>query len=158
MEYASEIWLPGKNLPEFETVHLSFMKYALGVKSQTSSVALYGETARFPLFMRQNDKAVKLWFRLKFSESDKPINQVFKELENMQNLGYHTWLTKIYNIFETLYGDISEVADPKLKLIQLRDSRHKKFVETWLSDINNHETNPKLRTYALFKNAFTKEP
>ena len=72
LEYGSEIWYPGKNLPELETVHLCFLKYILGVKRSTSSLITYGESGRFPLFMRQQDRAVKLWFRLKFSRDDKP--------------------------------------------------------------------------------------
>ena len=90
LEYGSEVWYPGKNLSDYETVHLNYLKYALGVKRTTSSLSIYGETGRFPLFMRQQDKAVKLWIRLKHSSADKPINHVFRELENLHNRGYET--------------------------------------------------------------------
>ena len=31
LEYGSEIWFPGKNLPCYEKIHLNFLKYVLGV-------------------------------------------------------------------------------------------------------------------------------
>ena len=103
LEYGSEIWYPGKNLPQYETVHLSFLKYALGVSSKTSSSAVYGDTGRFPLVLRQQDRAIKLWFRLKYSRDNKPINNVFSELERLQNLGHNTWLTKIKDCLGEMY-------------------------------------------------------
>ena len=121
-----------------------------GVRPQTSSLAVYGETARYPLFMRQQDQAVKLWLRLKLSKSNKPINQVFNELENLQSLGYKTWLTKIKDIVGNLYENISIVADPKCEIRKLKDMRYKKFTDAWLADINNRDTNPKLRTYSQY--------
>ena len=35
LEYGAEIWYAGKNLARFESVHLAFLKYGLGVNQQT---------------------------------------------------------------------------------------------------------------------------
>ena len=37
------------NRTPFEKVHLSFLKWALGVHKKTSSVRVWGETVRYPL-------------------------------------------------------------------------------------------------------------
>ena len=42
--YGSEVLFIGKEILDFETVHLSFLKNMLGVKQQTTSVTIYGDT------------------------------------------------------------------------------------------------------------------
>ena len=58
--YGSEVLFIGK---DFEMVHLSFLKNMLGVKQQTTSVAIYGDTGRYPLFVKQQIAALKYWIR-----------------------------------------------------------------------------------------------
>ena len=43
--YGSEVLFIGKEILDFETVHLSFLKNMLGVKQQTTSVTIYGDTS-----------------------------------------------------------------------------------------------------------------
>ena len=44
--------------------HQKFIKSTLGVRKQTSTPAIYGDTGRFPLIIRQHIKAVKYWCRI----------------------------------------------------------------------------------------------
>ena len=46
--YGSEVLFSGKEISHF---HLSFLKNMLGVKQQTTSVTIYGDTGRYPLFL-----------------------------------------------------------------------------------------------------------
>ena len=108
--------------------------------------------------MRQQDKAVKLWFRLKFSTQDKPINHVFQELEHLHNAGHTTWLSKIEHILVDVYHDLPYDINHKRWMSQLKDERYKKFIVSWLNNINDSESHPKLRTYCRFKMEFRKEP
>ena len=158
LEYGSEIWCSGNNMPHYEIVHLRYLKYVLGIKQQTPSLAIYGETGRFPLLMRQQDRAVKLWIRLKFSTDNKPINHVFRELERLQRCGANTWLTKIKNIIGDLYDDIPISHNPKQLTSHLKGIRYKKYADKLLADINDNTANPKLRTYCMFKTEYRKEP
>ena len=157
LEYGSEIWYPGKGLSNYETVHLNFFKYVLGVKSQTSSLAIYGDTGRFPLVMRQQDRAIKLWSRLKYSRDNKPINNVFHELEKLQNLGHKTWLTKIKNSLGEMYCNLLDDENPNRLITRLKETRYKNYMESLITDINDITSNPKLRTYCLFKTDYRKE-
>ena len=45
--YGSEVLFIGKEILDFETVHLSFLKSMLGVKQQTTSATIYGDTGRY---------------------------------------------------------------------------------------------------------------
>ena len=143
LEYGSEVWYPGNNLAHYETVHLKFLKYTLGIKQQTPSLAIYSETGRFPLVMRQQDRAVKLWLRLKLSNETKPINHVFDELERLQGDGCHTWLTNIQNILGDLYYDIPTNYNPKQLISHLKEIRYKNYVDKLLLDIKYNDANPK---------------
>ena len=62
--YGSEVLFIGEEILDFETVHLSFLKNMLGVKQQTTSVTIYGDTGRYPLFLKQQILALKYWIRL----------------------------------------------------------------------------------------------
>ena len=48
LEYTCEIWGSTKETPEIEGFQLQYLKYMLGVKTQTSTVAVNAETGRFP--------------------------------------------------------------------------------------------------------------
>ena len=62
--YGSEVLFIGNEILDFETAHLSFLKNMLGVKQQTTSVTIYGDTGRYPLFLKQQILALKYWIRL----------------------------------------------------------------------------------------------
>ena len=49
--YGSEVLFIGKEISDFEMVHLSFLKNVLGVKQQTTSVTIY--------FLKQQILALK---------------------------------------------------------------------------------------------------
>ena len=50
LDYGCEIWYNGKSRTRLESVHTTYIKRALGVKPQTSNLAIYGETGRFPFW------------------------------------------------------------------------------------------------------------
>ena len=57
--YGSEVLFIGKEISDFETVHLSFLKNILGVKQQTTSVTIYEDTGRYLLFLKQQILVLK---------------------------------------------------------------------------------------------------
>ena len=64
LEYGSDIWYTGDDVNDLEKIHLKFIKSTLGVRKQTPTPAIYGDTGRFPLIIRQHIKAVKYWCRI----------------------------------------------------------------------------------------------
>ena len=50
LNYGCEIWSKIHPVHCIECVHLRYLKYMLGVKDSTCSLAVYGETGRVPIF------------------------------------------------------------------------------------------------------------
>ena len=53
IDYGSEVCYNRKSNYRLESLHLTYLKKALGVKLQTSNLNIYGETGRYPLKVRQ---------------------------------------------------------------------------------------------------------
>ena len=70
LEYGCEIWATGESKTCIEAVQLKFLKMMLGVKRSTATVAVYAETGRFPLFLRQKVRIIKYWIRLERLRND----------------------------------------------------------------------------------------
>ena len=49
------------NVKILKKIHLKFLKLLLGVKKSTSSMAVYGETGRYPLYINRYVRMVKYW-------------------------------------------------------------------------------------------------
>ena len=63
LSYACEIWGYSKS-KAIERIHLKFWKRILQVKSSTSSMAVYGELGRYPLYTSRYMKIIKYWYKL----------------------------------------------------------------------------------------------
>ena len=51
----------GKQIQEIEQIQLKFLKRMLGVRRQTSSLAVYGDTGQFPIIVLQQISVLKYW-------------------------------------------------------------------------------------------------
>ena len=47
LEYGSDIWYTGDDVNDLEKIHLKFIKSTLGVRKQTPTPAIYGDTGQF---------------------------------------------------------------------------------------------------------------
>ena len=57
--YGSEILYNGREQTDFEKIHLSYLKNMLGVRRQTPTLAIYGDTGHFPLLLKQQVQTLK---------------------------------------------------------------------------------------------------
>ena len=60
LEYGSDIWYTGDDVTDLEKIRLKFIKSTLGVRKQTPTPAIYGDTGRFPLIIRQHIKSCEI--------------------------------------------------------------------------------------------------
>ena len=95
IEYASNIWCPDAPVEELERVQLKFLKLALSVSTSTPTLAVYGETGRFPLHLRQQDQMLKLWLRIQRMPDDSIMKQVYRELLALSNDGHDNWADRV---------------------------------------------------------------
>ena len=102
LEYGCEIWYSGCPIKILESVHTEFMKRALGVKKQTSNLAIYGETGRFPLELRQMELQLRYWCRLAAMMPDDPLYHVYHQLLSLHKVGIKTWCDNIKHSLDFL--------------------------------------------------------
>ena len=159
LEYGSDIWYTGDDVNDLEKIHLKFIKSTLGVRKQTPTPAIYGDTGRFPLIIRQHIKAVKYWCRiLKLSQSH-PVRNAYNMLLELDGIGFTNWCSRIRSVLERAGLDqiweSQNIGDTNKFMLLFKESIVRIFTQQWRKDI---ESSSKLRTYALVKKYFCVEP
>ncbi len=161
LEYGSEIWSLCNSYNSLETLYLRFMKSSLGVRPQTTTVAVMGELGRYPLSIRLQVKAVKFWCKLVSKPSKSLPGLAYKMLLDLKESGFATWIDKIYDILcvceleNVFYSEYFSTSDIYRITSLVRTSLQHQYVDKWKDEI---QTKPKLRTYKLFKTTFFIEP
>ena len=102
LEYGCEIWYPGSQIKLLESVQMKFLRRALGIKEQTSNLAVYGETGRFPLQLRQMELQLRYWCRLATMEPENPLPHVYNELLKLHRCGNKTWCDNIVKTLDSI--------------------------------------------------------
>ena len=160
LEYGAEVYFNNKENQAIEKVQLKFLKMMLSVHSNTSSLAVYGDTGRHCLFIRHKLKAIKYWVRIVQMKDDSLVKIVYNMLCSLDDAGFTNWVTNIrkcliesgsQHVWENQICDTANVKSIKVNMMN-------KFEEVWYDEINNGEKNPKLRTYCTFKLEFGMEP
>jgi hypothetical protein len=157
LNYAAEIWGHSKS-KEIERIHLKFCKRILNVNIRTSNAAVYGELARYPLYIGRYVKIIKYWFRL--LETD---NIILKEVYNLClsdcNNGKSNWLTKVKNLLYQ-YGfnyvwDDPTIVNSKSFIPLFKQRLIDTFIQSWHVDKENSGV---LTLYTNLKDTFLYEP
>ena len=79
LEYGSVIWFTNKSLEVLEKVQTKFFKRALCVGDSTPHLALYGDTGKFPLLLRQRYAFLKFWVRLTQMPEGSVLRDIYEE-------------------------------------------------------------------------------
>ena len=146
LEYASDIWYTGDSVNDLEKIHLKCIKSTLGVSKQTPTPAIYGDTGRFSLIIRQHIKAVKYWCTILDLSQNRPVRNAYNmllELDVPEQAG-------IDQARETQH-----IGNTNKFMLSIKDSIVRIFTQRWRQDI---ESSSKLRTYALVKTSLCFEP
>ena len=99
LEYGSDIWYTGDDVIDLEKIHQKFIKSTLGVRQQTPTPAIYGDSGRFPLIIRQHIKAVKYCRILKLSQSH-PVRNAYNMLLELDAIGFTNWCSRIRSVLK----------------------------------------------------------
>ena len=166
LNYGCEVWYSGKTKKRLEALHTKYIKRVLGVKCQTSTLAIYGETGRCPMLVRQEQLVIGYWLKMMSLPSCSPVKSVYLELLKVSNAGHHTWCTEIAALMGSIgYGDIWTSQSIPCDLAGIRRLKHKlqsaatqKYADEWVNDSKDIRKHPILRTYIRFKTNFIIEP
>ena len=159
LEYASDIWYTGDSVNDLEKIHLKFIKSTLGVRKQTPTPAIYGDTGRFPLIIRQHIKAVKYWCRILDLSQNHPVRNAYNMLLELDGTEFTNWCSRIRSVLELTGLDqaweTQHIGNTNKLMLSFKDSIVRIFTQRWRQDI---ESSSKLRTYSLVKIFLCVEP
>jgi len=154
--YGSDVWgaKPLKN--NKDKVSLEFIKLILGVKPNTCTIMVYGESGRYPIDIDAQCNAIKFYVRLHTMSPNSIVKQVFNQLVRLHELGFHTWVTDIHDLLNEYDIHIDENNLDSLASLYKKKA-YAAFVENWESNLKS-ECFPILYTYKLLKTDFKMEP
>ena len=143
----------------WKKIHLKFIKSTLGVRKQTPTPEIYGDTGRFPLITRQYIKAVKYWCRILKLFQSHPVRNAYNMLLELDGIGFTNWCSRICSVLERAGLDqiweSQNIGDTNKFMLLFKESIVGIFTQQWRKDI---ESSSKLRTNALVKKYFCVEP
>ena len=88
--YASEVW-GFEEWSKLETLHLKACKYALGVRSNTTTDAVYAELGRMSLQCHRRINILKFYTRISSLDSERYANKTFHMLVDLE---YPNWVSQ----------------------------------------------------------------
>ena len=116
--YGSEVLFIGKEISDFEMVHLSFLKNMLGVKQQATSATIYGHTRRYPLFLKQQIPALEYWIRLISLPKSCYLRIVHNSLASLDFIGETNWCSHIRSLlFRTTTAMFGKITGSKVPIV-----------------------------------------
>jgi hypothetical protein len=98
LNYACEIWGFSKS-KEIERVHLKFCKSMLCVKQPTSSMAIYGELKRYPLYVNRYVRIIKFWSNI-VNSNNVIVRYLYTSMLNDINRGKNNWLSNVKSLLD----------------------------------------------------------
>ena len=144
LDYNSEIWFMNKQIDILEKIQIKFLKSLLGVRSQTSSIAVLGDTGRFPLIYRQQVSAIKYLDRLTSSDCPRLLSSCLDIQLSLSENDFPCWLSRLNKLINNLNINEKEISAIILKLYEHAHN-------SMLADMRDTTKFPKLRTYSLIK-------
>ena len=131
------------------TAYGTYVKNMLGVKQQTTSVTIYGDTGRYPLFLKQQILALDYWIRLISLPRSCYLRIVYNSLASLDFIGETNWCSHIRSLlFRTNHRDVWEdyrVENANRLIKQVKSC----LINTYKVDWSIKAI--KLRTYIKFK-------
>ncbi len=152
INYASEIW-GFQEWSKLETLHLKACKYALGVRSNTTTEAVYAELGRVNLQYHRHINILNYFSRVSALDSERYSSEAFSVLVNDADLGQSNWVSRARNLqerYEIQQSDNRSIIKSKVR---------KHFESETLRQLREHIIkDKKLHLYASFKSNFKFEP
>ena len=96
LTYGSEVWSVRKStLNVLDKVFLRYVRCALSIKATTSNIITVGESGQYPPSVACTISLLNFTNRLYHMPDSTLAKQVFNELKNLHELGFHTWASEV---------------------------------------------------------------
>ena len=156
--YGSQIW--GTQINHvLEDMHVRFLKRQLGVGSTTPTVAVLGECASFPMYIKCYVNVIKYWLKILSTDDDTLLRSCYNMLVEHANAGRKNWASDVRNLLYTHgFGFIWEqqgVEDECNFINEFSSVLLDSYKQIWSA--TKSETS-KLSLYGMYKINFVREP
>ena len=101
LNYSSEVWGYTKS-KEIQRVHLKFCKRILNIRMNSCSIGVYGELARYPLYIQRYYRIIKYWCTLRQANNSIVIKLYDSGLADCL-LGHTNWVSNVKTLIDD-YG------------------------------------------------------
>ena len=175
--YGSQIWLPMTKMYKvileekssvsqmtnitadpIEKLHLSFLKWTLGVPKQTSNAAVYGDTGRIPAVLCLLKQLINYFNRLSILENEDSNNIVRHAFSEQKRLKL-PWYTAVIKLTQQLDPRNLYTKQHRTKILPnallCEVNAQKWFASAWKDEC---QQNKKLRFYRSIKENIGMEP
>ena len=155
--YGSQIW--GTQVHHStEDVHVRFLKRQLGLGSTTPTVAVLGESASYPIYIRCYVNVIKFWFKILHSPANSLLRSCYDMLVEHANAGRRNWAYDVRHLlYSQGFGNIWEqqmIENEQDFLAEFNDRLQSSYVQEW-NGIKSEMS--KLSLYNLYKSTFVRE-
>jgi hypothetical protein len=160
LEYGCEVWSTGKQVVAIERIQLRYLKMLLGVKNSTTTMAVYAELGRMPVYIRFKIRIIKYWLRLCQLPDSMLVKKAYLMLKELDNLGFNTWVTIVRqilaecNVGHYINNDCITKEDEVIYVKEVKEFLYSTFQKECMESLNSF---PILRTYVNFKLDFRLE-
>ena len=142
--YGAEIF-GFNNCSKLEILQLKYLKYALHLKTSTTTNMIYGETGYFPIEILVKIRMVSFWVSLITGSHDKISFKMYAICAKLHSTGFikFKWLEKIINIMDEcgmsyVYKNQAQMDSKFLKnqfLSQIKTTLKEHFFQKWTIEI-----------------------
>jgi exonuclease III len=157
LTYAAEVWGLEEN-NQMERVHTFAIKRFMNVPIHSSNTMVYGDSGRYPLYVRSYVKCIKYWLRLLKLPSVRLCRQAYEMLLIQSEKGNINWVTKVKNILTVNgFGIVwinQGVGSDKMFLSEFKDRLVSCFKQNWHSKLAEDD---RYTWYFSYKNIFQPE-
>ena len=157
LTYAAEVWGLAVN-SHMEKVHTYAIKRFLAVPIHSSNTVLYGETGRYPLYIRTFVKSIKYWLKLLRLPQSRLCKQAYEMMVTQMEIGKQNWAYQVKKaLSEFGFGIVwlSQGVGNECQFInEFKDRLICSFKQNWHSDMENKE---KCSWFFSFKDVFQTE-
>ena len=136
--YGSEIWGFHK-ADDVKKAHVRFLKQILGVRLQTSNLAVYGELSRFPLSILRKIRILKYWYKILAFQNSLLYKVYGQQVNDIARGSFeNNWAFQIKSLLDEL-GFIyiwNEQAITKVQLEMVIQCVYDQYFQNWYGSVH----------------------
>lgn len=157
LTYAAEVWGLEENV-HMKKVHTFAIKRFMNVPIHSSNTMIYGESGRYPLYIRTFVKCIKYWLKLIRLPRSRICRQAYDMLLHQFEMGNQNWASSVKNILATngfaIVWLCQEVGDVDLFICEFKDRLVSNYKQNWHSKMEEYG---KYSWFYSFKSIFQSE-